>query len=84
MNKGYTYEKTLLAFIISSLKMFSICCCRLISMVKTMSFPLLPRVKTGIDLPLESTGYTSKDETPGLLLDFVMGQFETYNTLLFL
>lgn len=35
-------------------------------------------VKTGIDLPLESTGYTSKDETPGLLLDFVMGQFETY------
>ena len=35
-------------------------------------------VKTGIDLPIESIGYSSDDETPGLLLDFVMGQFETY------
>lgn len=35
-------------------------------------------VKTGIDLPIESMGYSSDDETPGLLLDFVMGQFETY------
>ena len=35
-------------------------------------------VKTGIDLPIESLGYSSDDETPGLLLDFVMGQFETY------
>ncbi|MBR4619147.1 MAG: penicillin-binding protein 2 [Bacilli bacterium] len=38
-------------------------------------------VKTGIDLPIESTGYTSNDETSGLLLDFVMGQFETYTPL---
>lgn len=35
-------------------------------------------VKTGIDLPVESSGYTSNSVTPGLLLDFVMGQFETY------
>ena len=35
-------------------------------------------VKTGIDLPVESSGYTSDSVTPGLLLDFVMGQFETY------
>ena len=38
-------------------------------------------VKTEIDLPIESTGYTSKNETPGLLLDFVMGQFETYTPI---
>ena len=38
-------------------------------------------VKTEIDLPVESTGYTSKNETPGLLLDFVMGQFETYTPI---
>ncbi len=35
-------------------------------------------VKTEIDLPIESSGYTSDDETSGLLLDYVMGQFETY------
>ena len=35
-------------------------------------------VKTEIDLPIESSGYTSNDETSGLLLDYVMGQFETY------
>ncbi|MBP3841064.1 MAG: penicillin-binding protein 2 [Bacilli bacterium] len=34
--------------------------------------------KTEIDLPIESSGYKSNDETPGLLLDYVMGQFETY------
>lgn len=38
-------------------------------------------VKTEIDLPIESTGYTSDKKTPGLLLDFVMGQFETYTPI---
>ena len=38
-------------------------------------------VKTGIDLPVESKGYSSSDETPGLLLDYVMGQFETYTAI---
>lgn len=33
---------------------------------------------TGIDLPVESLGYTSKDKNAGNLLDFVMGQYETY------
>lgn len=37
--------------------------------------------KTGIDLPIESSGYTSNDETSGLLLDYVMGQFETYTPI---
>lgn len=35
-------------------------------------------VKTEIDLPVESSGYTSKDRSAGNLLDFVMGQYETY------
>lgn len=38
-------------------------------------------VKTGIDLPVESTGYTSKDKAAGNLLDFVMGQYETYTPI---
>ena len=38
-------------------------------------------VKTGIDLPIESTGYTSKDKSAGNLLDFVMGQYETYTPI---
>lgn len=38
-------------------------------------------VKTGIDLPIESEGYTSKDKSAGNLLDFVMGQYETYTPL---
>ncbi len=38
-------------------------------------------VKTGIDLPLESTGVTTKDVSAGNLLDFVMGQYETYTPL---
>ena len=33
---------------------------------------------TGIDLPVESLGYTAKDKNAGNLLDFVMGQYETY------
>ena len=38
-------------------------------------------VKTGIDLPVESKGYTSEDKAAGNLLDFVMGQYETYTPL---
>ena len=38
-------------------------------------------VKTGIDLPIESLGYTSKDKSAGNLLDFVMGQYETYTPI---
>lgn len=38
-------------------------------------------VKTGIDLPVESNGYTSKDRAAGNLLDFVMGQYETYTPI---
>ncbi len=33
---------------------------------------------TGIDLPIESLGYTSTDKSAGNLLDYVMGQYETY------
>ena len=38
-------------------------------------------VKTGIDLPVESKGYTSEDRAAGNLLDFVMGQYETYTPM---
>ena len=39
-------------------------------------------VSTGIDLPVESLGYTSsKDKNAGNLLDYVMGQYETYTPL---
>ena len=38
-------------------------------------------VKTGIDLPVESKGYTSTDRAAGNLLDFVMGQYETYTPI---
>ena len=38
-------------------------------------------VKTEIDLPIESLGYTSKDTQAGNLLDFVMGQYETYTPI---
>ncbi len=38
-------------------------------------------VKTEIDLPVESNGYTSKDRAAGNLLDFVMGQYETYTPI---
>ena len=36
---------------------------------------------TGIDLPVESIGYTSKDTSAGNLLDYVMGQYETYTPM---
>ena len=35
-------------------------------------------VKTGIDLPLESTGYKGKSKQPGHLLDFSIGQYDNY------
>ena len=38
-------------------------------------------VKTGIDLPKESSGYSSQDRAAGNLLDFVMGQYETYTPI---
>lgn len=38
-------------------------------------------VLTGIDLPFESRGYSSIDKSSGNLLDFVMGQYETYTPL---
>ncbi len=38
-------------------------------------------VKTGIDLPRESSGYSSRDKAAGNLLDFVMGQYETYTPM---
>ena len=38
-------------------------------------------VKTDIDLPVESMGYSSKDRAAGNLLDFVMGQYETYTPI---
>ena len=37
--------------------------------------------KTGIDLPVESNGYSSKDVNAGNLLDYVMGQYETYTPI---
>ena len=38
-------------------------------------------VKTGIDLPVESLGYTSNSTLPGHLLDFSIGQFDTYTPI---
>ena len=38
-------------------------------------------VKTGIDLPVESLGYTSDSTLAGHLLDFSIGQFDTYTPI---
>ncbi len=38
-------------------------------------------VQTGIDLPVESVGTKGTRELPGLLLDYVMGQYDTYTPL---
>ena len=38
-------------------------------------------VKTEIDLPVESKGYSSVDKAAGNLLDFAMGQYETYTPI---
>jgi len=38
-------------------------------------------VKTGIDLPVESVGLIGKDTQSGLLLDFAIGQYDTYTPI---
>jgi cell division protein FtsI/penicillin-binding protein 2 len=38
-------------------------------------------VPTGIDLPGESPGFQGKAEHPGLLLDFAIGQYDTYTPM---
>ena len=38
-------------------------------------------VKTGIDLPIESMGYSGKSRLPGHLLDFSIGQYDTYTPI---
>ena len=38
-------------------------------------------VKTGVDLPLESMGYSGKSKLPGHLLDFSIGQYDTYTPI---
>lgn len=38
-------------------------------------------VKTGIDVPNESVGYTGINESGGLILDYAIGQYDTYTTL---
>ncbi|MCP8616873.1 peptidoglycan D,D-transpeptidase FtsI family protein [Salirhabdus salicampi] len=38
-------------------------------------------VKTGVDLPFESTGYKGPQTTAGLLLDYAIGQYDTFTTL---
>ena len=37
--------------------------------------------KTGIDLPVESMGYSGKSKLPGHLLDFSIGQYDTYTPI---
>lgn len=36
---------------------------------------------TGLDVPLEATGYVGSNPAPGNLLDFVIGQYDTYTTM---
>jgi penicillin-binding protein A len=38
-------------------------------------------IKTEIDLPTESVGYKGKSEVAGHLLDFAMGQYDTYTPI---
>lgn len=38
-------------------------------------------VKTGIDLPVESLGYMGTSHLPGHLLDFSIGQYDTYTPI---
>ena len=37
--------------------------------------------KTGIDLPVESLGYSGSSKLPGHLLDFSIGQYDTYTPI---
>jgi cell division protein FtsI/penicillin-binding protein 2 len=38
-------------------------------------------VKTGIDLPGETTGYKGEFQQPGNIMDFAIGQFDTYTPM---
>ena len=38
-------------------------------------------IKTGIDLPIESLGYSGTSRLPGHLLDFSIGQYDTYTPI---
>lgn len=38
-------------------------------------------IKTGIDLPVESLGYMGTSTLPGHLLDFAIGQYDTYTPI---
>ena len=38
-------------------------------------------VETGIDLPIESLGYKGNSELPGHLMDFAIGQYDTYTPI---
>ena len=38
-------------------------------------------VKTGIDLPVESLGFVGQSTLPGHLLDFAIGQYDTYTPI---
>ncbi len=38
-------------------------------------------IKTGIDLPIESLGYMGTSKLPGHLLDFAIGQYDTYTPI---
>jgi penicillin-binding protein A len=37
--------------------------------------------RTGIDLPNEQTGFKGVPDNPGLMLDLVIGQYDTYSTM---
>jgi penicillin-binding protein A len=37
--------------------------------------------RTGIDLPNEQVGFKGQEKLPGLLLDLVIGQYDTYSTM---
>ncbi|MDD2435087.1 MAG: penicillin-binding protein 2 [Bacilli bacterium] len=38
-------------------------------------------IKTGIDLPVESLGYKGNNTLPGYILDFSIGQYDTYTPI---
>lgn len=38
-------------------------------------------VSTGIDFPYESTGFKGEDPQPGNLMDFAIGQYDTFTTM---
>ncbi|MCP3739328.1 penicillin-binding protein 2 [Rossellomorea sp. BNER] len=38
-------------------------------------------IKTGIDLPSETAGYEGEEMKPGLLMDFAIGQYDTYTPI---